>query len=266
MILTSENYFSKEANNEYLSVSQYKDFVGTMGKLGCEEQALAKLNGTWEMEKTTALLVGSYVDAHFEGTLDVFKAQNPEIFTKQGTLKAEYRKAEDIINRCERDPLFMQYMSGQKQVIMTTDMFGSPWKIKIDSYLEGQAIVDLKVMRELHKAEYAKDFGYMNFIEYWGYDIQGAVYQEVVYRNTGKRLPFFIAGATKETEPDLELIWIPDDHLKEKLIEVERNTPNIVALKNGEVTPTRCEMCDYCRHTKVLTKAIHYSELLGAIE
>lgn len=265
MILTAENYFSPEASRKYLSVSQYKDFMGTIGKPACEEQAIAKLTGEWQMEKTTALMVGSYVDAHFEGSLALFKAQNPDIFTKQGALKAEYRKAEEIINRIERDDLFMKYMSGEKQVIMTADMFGSPWKIKIDSYLPGKAIVDLKVMRELHKAEYTKDYGYMNFIEYWGYDIQGAVYQEVVYRKTGERLPFFIAAASKETETDIELIWIPDDHLRDKLIEVETNTPKIVELKNGVVEPIRCGLCDYCKHTKVLTKPIHYSELLGEV-
>lgn len=265
MILTNENYFSEEASREYLSVSQYKDFCGTMGKVACEAEAMAKLNGSWEMEKTTALMVGSYVDAHFEGTLATFRAQNPEIFTKQGALKAEYRQAEEIINRVERDQLFMQFMSGDKQVIMSTEMFGAKWKIKIDSYLKGKAIVDLKVMRELHKAEYTKDYGYMNFIEYWGYDIQGAVYQEVVYRETGERLPFFIAAASKEKFTDIELIWIPDEHLKEKLIEVERNVPKVLALKSGEVEPIRCGLCDYCKHTKVLTNPIHYSELLGEV-
>lgn len=265
MILTAENYFSQEANREYLSVSQYKDFMGSLGKVACEAKAMAKLNGEWEMEKTTALMVGSYVDAHFEGSLNLFKAKNPDIFTKQGALKAEYRKAEEIINRIERDELFMRYMSGEKQVIMTAEMFGSPWKIKIDSYLPGKAIVDLKVMRELHKAEYTKDYGYMNFIECWGYDLQGAVYQEMVYRNTGERLPFFIAAASKETETDIELIWIPDDHLREKLIEVEQNTPKIRALKCGEVEAIRCGLCDYCKHTKVLTQPIHFSELLGEV-
>ena len=126
MILTAENYFSKEADREYLSVSQYKNFMGTIGRPACEAEAMAKLSGEWEMKKTTALMVGSYVDAHFEGTLNLFQAQNPEIFTKQGALKSEYRKAEEIINRIERDELFMKYMSGEKQVIMTADMFGSP--------------------------------------------------------------------------------------------------------------------------------------------
>lgn len=265
MLLTNENYFSQEADREYLSVSQYKNFMGTLGKPACEAEAMALLNGEWEREKTTALMVGSYVDAHFEGTLDLFRAQNPSLFKKDGGLKAEYVKAEEVINRIERDELFMKYMSGEKQVIMTAEMFGANWKIKIDSYLEGKAIVDLKVMRELHKAEYTKDYGYMNFIQYWGYDIQGAVYQEVVYRNTGKRLPFFIAAASKEKETDIELIWIPDEHLREKLIEVEQNTPKILALKSGDVEPIRCELCDYCKHTKVLTKPIHFSELLGEV-
>lgn len=265
MILTNENYFSKEADREYLSVSQYKNFMGSLGKVPCEAEAIALLNGEWEKEKTTALMVGSYVDAHFEGSLDLFRAQNPEIFTKQGSLKADYKKAEEIINRIERDEVFMKYMSGKKQVIMTAEMFGAKWKIKIDSYLEGKAIVDLKVMRELHKAEYTKDYGYMDFIQYWGYDIQGAVYQEVVYRNTGKRLPFFIAAASKEKETDIELIWISDDHLQEKLIEVEHNTPKILALKSGDVEPIRCGTCDYCKHTKVLAKPIHFSELIGEV-
>ena len=47
MILTQENYYSKEANEEYLSVSQYKDFCGSVGRLGCEEQALAKISGDY---------------------------------------------------------------------------------------------------------------------------------------------------------------------------------------------------------------------------
>ena len=81
-MLTNENYFSPENNWKYCGSSQYKDFFGSMGHHGCEAMALAKLRGEWMTEKTTALLVGSYVDAHFEGTLDLFRAQNPEIFTK----------------------------------------------------------------------------------------------------------------------------------------------------------------------------------------
>lgn len=265
MILTAENYYSQEANREYLSVSQYKDFCGSLGKIPCEAQALAKLNGEWETEESTSMLVGSYVDAHFEGTLDIFRAKHPEIFTRGGQLKAEYRKAEEIINRVERDEYFMKYMSGQKQVIMTGEIGGAPWKIKIDSYLPGICIVDLKVMKAIRETFWCHDAGYMDFVQYWGYDIQGAVYQEIVRQNTGEKLPFYIAAASKEKEPDIEIIQIDDAHLFEKLTEVESNVAKIVALKENDYVPIRCERCDYCKHTKVLTAPIHYSELMTDI-
>lgn len=264
-ILTAENYHSKEANQKYLSVSQYKSFVGTMGQVGCEAQAMAKLNGEWEQENTTALLVGSYVDAHFEGTLDVFKAQNPNIFTKKGDLKAEYRKANDIINRIERDPLFMKYMSGEKQVIMTADLFGTTWKIKIDSYHPGTTIVDLKVMKSISDSFWVKDIGKMNFVEYWGYDLQLAIYQKIVELNTGKQLPVFIAVATKEKETDIEIIGIDQGKLNDTLSLVEGNVSRILGLKSGDLKPDRCEVCDYCKNTKFLTGPIHFSDLLVSV-
>ena len=46
--LTPENYYTKEANMQYVSVSQYKEFNGTTGKMGCEAYAMAKLRGEVE--------------------------------------------------------------------------------------------------------------------------------------------------------------------------------------------------------------------------
>ena len=82
MNLTDENYFSKENNIKYMSASQFKDF------LKCPACAMAKLKEEWKQEKTTALMVGSQVDASYEGTLDIFKAKNPEIFNN--ILKKHY--------------------------------------------------------------------------------------------------------------------------------------------------------------------------------
>lgn len=93
MQLTSENYYSQEANKEYMSVSGYKDFAGTYGKMPCEFYGMEKLNGRWEDEKSTALLVGSYVDSYFEGSLDQFKKDNPEIFTQKGELKSNFKQS-----------------------------------------------------------------------------------------------------------------------------------------------------------------------------
>ena len=262
MTLTSNNYFSTEANREFLSVSQYKNFVGSVGIKGCEARALAELNGEYEREKSTALLVGSYVDSYFEGSLEQFKAENCEIFTKQGALKAEYRQAEEIINRIERDPYFMKFMSGQKQVIMTGEIGGVPWKIKIDSYIPDTCIVDLKIVKSIRDRFYVKKYGFTDFITNWGYEIQGAVYQEIVRQNTGKTLPFYIAAASKEKVTDIEIIQINDEALAGALEKVKEHVERIVKIKNGEIEPERCGTCDYCRLTKVLSRPILYTDLI----
>ncbi len=277
MLLTSENYFSSESDREHLSTSQYKNFMGTYGKHGCEAYAMAKLNGALveNMEDSDALMIGSYVDSSFEGTLDLFKNQHPCMFKKDGSLMAKYVHAEKMIQRCERDPEFMKYMSGQKQVIMTANMFGSPWKIKIDSYHPGKCIVDLKTCQSITKVFYHKDFGYMNFLSEWGYYIQMAVYQNVEYLNQLSKcrteeekakchkLPCYIAAVSKEKVPRIKIIAVEQSLIDEALVEIERNTPKIVALKNGEYEPIRCELCDYCAETEVLTGPIWSSDLLG---
>ena len=66
-VLTSENYYTREADEKYVSVSQYKSFCGMVGKRGCESMALAEMRREFERPMTTPLMVGSYVDAYFEG-------------------------------------------------------------------------------------------------------------------------------------------------------------------------------------------------------
>ena len=100
--------------------------------MGCEEMALAKIRGEYKTEPSNAMMIGSYVDSYYEGTLDEFRTKNPQIFRKDGKLLSGFQKAEDIIARTERDELFQKYMSGKKQVIMTAELFGVPWKIKMD--------------------------------------------------------------------------------------------------------------------------------------
>jgi len=247
MILTKENYFSKAANFEYMGSSQYKSFMS------CEEGTLAELKGEWERKETSALLIGSFVDAHFENTLDIFKAQHPEMFIKSGALKAEFQHAEYIIQRIERDQMFMKYMLGFTQVIQTGIIEGVPFKIKIDSYHPGKCLVDLKIMRDFEN-QFKPEQGRLNFIEYWQYDIQAAIYQEVEFQNSGKRLPFYIAGATKEPEPDIDIFEIPQYQLDAALQIVRSNAKHFQNLKEGLYDPQRCEKCNYCKFTKKLTR------------
>jgi hypothetical protein len=261
MILAADNYYSEEANRQYMSVSQFKDFNGTYGKVACEFEAMEKLTGRWKPEPSTALLVGSYVDAYVEGTLDDFKSRNTDILTAKGELKAPYKKAEEIIARIERDKYFMKYLSGEKQTIMTAELFGCEWKIKMDSYIPGKVIVDLKVMASITDLKWVKDIGYLDFVRYWGYDLQGAIYQKIVEINTGKRLPFFIAAVTKEVEPDIRIIQVTQNYLDEALTVIESNIRRVLSVKNGEVEPDRCDLCDCCKHNRVLKAPISIMDL-----
>lgn len=251
MKLTQKNYHSLKANLEYMSCSQFKAFSH------CQESALAEIKGKYEREKSTALLVGSYVDAWAEGSLAEFKAANPDILKKDGALKAEYVQAEEIIERIKKDNLFMRYMSGLKQVIMTGTINGVAVKIKVDSLLPDK-IVDLKVMRDF-KNVYT-DSGSVPWFEAWEYDLQGAVYQEIVRQNTGKVLPFYLAAATKEKITDIDIVHIEQNYLDLSLERFKSEVNTFDAIKNGIIEPERCEKCDYCRLTKKLKAPTESSE------
>lgn len=255
MKLTNDNYYSQKANQAYFSVSQVKDF------LKCEAYAMAKINGEWVEPPTTPMLIGSYVDSYFEGTLEDFKARTPEIFKKDGSLKSDYVKAEKIIERVEKDQLFMSCMSGEKQVIMTGTLFGANWKIKMDSYIPHEAIVDLKVVQKIRDISY-KNGWKQSFIDKWGYDLQLGIYQEIVRQNTGELLNCIIAAVDKQDYPDLDCILIPNEQLEFQRKELHWKMQRIIDVKNHNETPKRCGHCDYCRSTKKLEKLILPDDLI----
>jgi hypothetical protein len=133
--VTSENYYDKNIAQIYMGSTQFKQFSS------CEAGALALLRGDWAEEKTQALLIGSYVDAHFAGTLDLFRAKNPEIYKKDGNLKAEYEHANYIIQRIERDAVMMDYLSGEAQKVMVGEIEGVPVKVRIDFYHRARGLL-----------------------------------------------------------------------------------------------------------------------------
>lgn len=262
MELNDKNYYSLEAEKAFMSVHQYLDFAGNLGHVGCESRAMAKLRGEWSEPTTEAMLVGSYVDSHFEGTLNKFKLEHPEVFTQKGELKAQYKRAEKMIEAIERQDFAMQFMSGEKQKIFTGYLFGCDWKCKLDSYIPGKCIVDLKTTANMHQSWRVPDYGVCDFTTYWSYQLQLAVYQKLVEINTGEKLPCFIVAVTKEDYPEVAVIGIDQQSLDHALNTVEMNMPSVLAVKNGESEPIRCERCNYCKSTAKLTKVIHYNDLI----
>lgn len=238
-LLTKENY---KDNHYYLSYSRFSKF------LDCEAAAFAD----YKTEPTVAFLVGAYVDAYFSNEMPEFQAAHPEMYnSRTGELKKDFIKADEIIARIEQDPLLVHYMSGEKQTIMAGEIEGVPFKIKMDSYLENEAIVDLKIMKDFNKVWSTAYKAYINFVEAYDYDIELAIFQEIVRQKTGgKILPCYLVCATKENPPDIGLFEIPQEALDKALQTVKNNLPRYLQISQGKVAPHRCEKCAYCRSSK----------------
>ena len=257
MKLTQKNYFGEKASREYMSVSQFKDF------LKCPAMAMAKLNGEYTPDFGRALLLGSFVDEMLTGTPSSqkkFADENlSELFKKNGDPYADVAQAMETIVRVKHQPLMMHYLSGKHQTIMTAEICGVPFKIKMDSYRPDEYIADLKYMKSLRSPNLFEPM-----VKYWGYDLQAACYQDVVYQNTGKRLPFYFVVATKEQPAHLAVGEISQWNMDEAFETVKKHIVRFQKIKNGELPAERCEdyNCEYCTSTKVITEAID-TDLFG---
>ena len=258
-IPTEENYYSQEMAKIYCGASQFLDIVGRPFLPGCEARAMATINGTWEPDVTKALLIGSITDALFEGaTSEELVARFPDCVSTRGAtkgqIKAEFQQAIKLYERCLRDKKFMQLMSGQKQLIAVGEIEALPFKVKLDSYIEGRAIVDLKTTQDTSrdKRYFVADSGEkLPFYIYMSYEVQLAIYREIMRQNTGETLRCYIAAVDKKPHPRPETIEIEPKILDDALEYVKRHCNHIIRLKSGEIEPIRCESgdCDYCRDT-----------------
>lgn len=263
-VLTPENYYSDQANALYLSNSLFKSVYGCPADpYPCEAKALLGPKD----ESSEALLVGGYVDAAFESDQalkDYVKAHESELKLKSGKGFYKFVTDADIaISRAKRDPLFMSYLDGQHQTVMTGVIAGHPFKIKMDDYKPGERITDLKYVKSAAEAYCEPLRKRVTFIEAYGYAIQGAIYQEVVAQNTKIRLPFFIAYITKEDKPDFGVVEVPQPMLDEAL---EYVSLSLTARPMAEVrrAPHACNRrsCDWCRDQKVLAAPYAWDEFV----
>jgi hypothetical protein len=182
-----------------------------------------------------------------------------DVFDAEYKPYAEIVQALETIERIKKQPLMMKHFRSRHQTIMTGEIAGVPFKIKMDNYKPGEFISDLKYMASLRSPNMLEPM-----VKFWGYDIQGAVYQEIVRQNTGKRLPFYLDIATKETPAHLAVAEINQFDLDEALEIVKAWAPRYQAIKNGEIEPERCGEynCNYCTETNIITEPMD-SNYLG---
>lgn len=252
MVPTSKNYYSRRMNRAYFSASQIKAFKK------CEAMAMAEIQGKYVRPASQALMVGSYVDAALTGDLEQWLGEHPEVRKKDGSLKAEFVQAEEMVQRAKSDATFRKFMRGWHQTIMTADLFGVPFKAKFD-VISKNRIVDLKTTRDMSPV-YLPGQGRVDFATAWDWPLQMAIYQQIVYQNKGKKLPCYLAVITKETPADIAVIQIEQERMDAELAWLEQALPRFEAIKSGLIEPERCGQCAYCRQTHKIKAPVMLGE------
>lgn len=272
MQLTRENYYTPDADLDYMSCSQYQRFYE------CEAKAMAILEGRWVEEPREAFLVGNYFHTAFESddAHQEFLIEHEDVIFKKTRKKdappekyAPYAQADKMIDVARRDPLIQSLISmpGENEKIMTGDLFGIPWRIRLDKYVpDGRLIIDWKTCANISELKWSDALHEkVTFIDAYGYMMRAAVYTEIERQNAGAvdDASFVIVAISKQDYPDKEVLLLNHRQRYDyELEQIKERLPYIQAVKDGNRRATRCGRCDYCRATKVLHEIKPYYSLI----
>lgn len=254
--VTNENYFLTETK-DYKSVSQIKT------AMSCEARWFAEHEGRYKRDLTEALALGSYADAVLTDKANLAAVKNEYydlLYTAKGKQRSGLVDLEKAVLRAQSDLFFMSCLAGEHQlIIQIEDFHGHKFKCKLDDLnFDECTMSDLKTCRDLSGEEWTQlpngKFGKIHWIYFWKYHLQAAMYREAVYQKYGFRPAPLIPAIQKGKIPDIEvfdlstLIMLFPRLIEGTLVVMDR----MDAIKSGEI-PFRCESCDYCKLTKVLT-------------
>lgn len=280
MELNRDNYYTPEADMEYMSCSQFQSFQA------CEAAALAKLQGRWLEEPSEAFIVGNYFhtameseEAHLQFCDENFHAiYKTKVIKGKGGLpdmevitgkKAPYEQADVMLAAAHNDALIQSLidMPGENEKIMTGLIWGVPWRIRLDKYVEnGRMIIDWKTVASIGELKWSDKYREkVTFIEAYDYMMRAAVYSEVEKQNAGSEEDpnFVIVAISKQDPPDKEVLLL--NHRTRYDFELEligKKLPYFQAIKEGRMKPKRCGTCAYCRSTKKLYEIRPYYSLM----
>lgn len=276
--LTTENYYSSEANKNYMSCSQYQGF------LKCEAAQFAQNEGRYTPPESDALFLGKYFHAYFEGDKafeEFCNSNSHKIFKTKKATKVEvlaglaesigdpvivgkYKPIEDIdrmIRVAQNDSMIQKLIKapGENEAIMTGKLFGKyPWRIRLDKYMlqPVRTIIDWKTVADIQERVYVPGAGKEHFIKAHDYMMRAAVYAEIEkqYSNSEHDPAFWLVCISKQKPADKEIIsmnWRQGWDVE--LEKVRENMPRIQSIKDGTLKPRRCGTCPWCRATKRLT-------------
>lgn len=266
MTLTPTNYYDIATDWQYMSPTWFKKF------LACEAEALAELKQIWKPDSDPiALVVGNWLHSYFESkeAHEKFKDEHPEAISSRGPtkgqLKSNFKLADRMIETLDQDEDFKNFYQGDKEVIVTGEIGGYPWKGKIDCLnLKHGYFADLKTTADIYKGYYNEETHEREpFVYAYNYQLQMAVYQELIKQQFGVDCKPYIVAVSKQANPDKQVIDLPAYRLENAMTQILDAQEHIQRVITGEEVPTRCDHCDYCRSTKHLDNVVNADDLIA---
>ena len=253
MNLTLENYYSKEADIEYMSVSQFKLFEE------CQAKALATILGQEDATFKESFLEGQFFEALVAGDKNLFMAKhNDEIISSRGATKGEpksnFKKVIKSAEKFNSQEFFKEIINKcEKQVILTGEIEGIKVKCALDLFdRQTNSIYDIKCMGDFKEQWSKQDKIYIPWYYIYGYDLQLAVYREIVRQNFGEPKEVGLLAATKEEIPDIDALLFDSNVLSLELDYFKSKIKHYDNIKKGIEKPEHCGICDYCKRIKTI--------------
>lgn len=250
MFLDHTNYFSKEADMEYMSVSQFKLFQE------CEAKALATIKGQEDAISKDSFLEGQLFEELVAGDAKLFMAQHPELISTRGAtagqLKSAYSKVLVSAEKFNSQQFFRNIIEKcEKQIVLIGEFCDIKVKCKLDLFdKKTNSIYDIKCMKDFKETWDKSEKCYKPWYYTYNYVLQLAVYREIVRQNFGEPEEIGLIAATKEDIPDIDAKSFSSDLLDLELEKFKNNIVRYNDIKQGKINPNYCGCCDYCKKIK----------------
>lgn len=233
--------------------------------MACEFSALHDLKNPAE-DDAEALVVGNYVHSYFESVKAhaTFVKDHEQTINSRGRKpKAAFVKAQKMIDRLNNWHAFKAAYKGEKEAIVTGNIFGVDWKGKIDCLnVEAGIFFDIKTTRSIHDHIWNEETRTKeNFVVRYNYTLQMAAYKTMLEQMYGQEFTPVIVAVSKEDHPDIQMISFDGYDFEQDLQLIKDNQEHIMNVIYGKAEPFKCGHCDYCKDTKQPTDVISVLDL-----
>ena len=259
MKLSDKNYY---ADTTYLSNSTIQSY-----KM-CSAKAEALRKGEWKQEGFNInFAIGHAFESMLQGDFDSRYSKTEEakalLFNKNGSENAKLKAVRDMVAMCSKSKLYKLATTGDYEPIFTGEIHGVLFKCKVDVLnVEKGFFTDIKTTKDLEPSWNKEHRTFMPFYENWNYWRQLAIYQELIFQNTGKKLQPFIAVSSKQKPYYFDVLEVAQyddgtfqERLEHELDELEHDIELIEGIRSGEIAPVRCNSsnCEFCAETYDVT-------------